>query len=112
MEALLSISEYVVYPSLIYMALYLFIFVMWLFATDFYDAIEDIIGEGNAFFTTMFVISVLNYIVGKFLWSWANPINYLFNGILCIILLIIIGIFFAVFCESFNQYCRQKRGKD
>lgn len=111
METLIGISEYVVYPSLIYMALYVFTFVMWLFATDFYDEIEDIIGEGNAFFTTLLVLSVLNFIVGKFLWTWANPINYLFNGILCLILLLIIGIVFSSFCESFNQYCRKKRGK-
>ncbi len=112
METLISISEYVVYPSLIYMALYVFVFIMWLFATDFYDTAEGVIGDGNAFFTTLFVISGLNYIVGKFFWTWLNPINYLFNGILCIILLVIVSLLFTVFCEQFNQYCRTKRGKD
>lgn len=111
MEKLLSIADYVVYPSLIYMALYLFMVVMWLFATDFYDNFARSFDESEGFFATFFVLSIVNYFIGKVLWEWANPINYIFNGIILFVMLLV-GIFFLTgMLTAFHEYCKEKRGK-
>lgn len=108
-----NIAEYIAYPSIIFIALYVFVFILWLFATDFYDFISDVINidSGLTFFTAFFIFSIGNFFVSKFMIGWNNIINFVLNGTILIVFLFYLSVVFYVLCSEFNKYCKKKRGK-
>ena len=110
MGKLISIVDYVIYPSYIFMALYVLMIVMWLFATDFYDHFEEAFEGGGGFFTTMFILCGCNYLI-TVIWSALNPINYLVNFIIAVLMLVLVLMIICSLATHFNQYCKTKRGK-
>ncbi|AFC21987.1 membrane protein [Cronobacter phage vB_CsaM_GAP32] len=111
-DKFMSFAFYISFPTQAYIVFYIFMLVMWLFATDLYDKFRDaFLNDDSKFLFLVFLgLSVINVILGYFI-TWENPINYILNIVMVIYLTILIGIFIYEKLQTFHNYCRRKRGK-
>ncbi len=109
-ETFVSIAPYVAYTSFIFMGGYLFMIVMWLFATDFYDKFKNENSDGLGMFNMLLVLSILNAVAGM-AFTWENPFNYFLNAFICVVIVIFVVSELYDYGNMFHHYCKRKRGK-
>ncbi|EBS4516607.1 hypothetical protein DQT32_04260 [Salmonella enterica subsp. enterica serovar Braenderup] len=109
----MSYSFEVAYPSFVWLIITAFVFVLWVFGTDMYDAINDSDSDEDAvlkFFAGMSVVCIFNAIIG-FVFTWVNPLNWILNAFVLLCIIMFIGALLIDGCQYLREYCQRKRGK-
>lgn len=109
----MSYSFEVAYPSFIWMMVTVLIFVLWVFGTDAYDALNDSETDENSilkFFAGGSAVCIFNTVIG-FWFTWVNPLNWILNGFLLFCLIMVTGAILIDACQALREYCQRKRGK-
>ncbi|SOK59338.1 hypothetical protein [Yersinia phage fHe-Yen9-03] len=97
-------------PTFIFMTLYMYIFITWVFATDFYDKFHVNHKDDLTMFNILFFFSVINFVIGLF-YSWFNPISCIINGFIFLVLLLFFVDFLYNILKKINNHFLIKRGK-
>lgn len=107
----LLVEPYVYVPSAVYVVLTLFVYMMWLFGTDWYDRFKKLwynsLDFMKAYFFWTVVINAIGFMFTDYvIYGWA-----IWN-FWCSLVLILYGIRLVHYLlHSFNTWCLIKRGK-
>lgn len=98
---LVNHAFYFAIPTFVIMGIAVFIFIMWMFGTDYYDSIQN-----TNSYQFMFFFNLIN-LGFMYLLSPPNPINFICIVINYIFIICIV----SEKISQFNKFCKQKRGK-